>query len=232
MTSHDCLVTVLKHDMCHQLNLRVVTNSLCRKKKLREAYKLLCRMKLKGCNPDIIDYNTVILGFCKEGRASDACKVIKDMSSNGCLPNLVFYRTLVNGLCDQGMHDEAKKYAEEMMSNGFVHFSVCHALVKGFCNVGRVEEASELLHAMVRLGEAPHTETLVVILPRICAVVDTVSLQHMLDRILRLEINKDSRIVDVGGGLEEYLVKKMQAISMEEMIVPCLKEWKLVFFCN
>ncbi|KAK9137365.1 hypothetical protein Sjap_007959 [Stephania japonica] len=193
------------------LSYNTLLNSLCRKKKLREAYKLLCRMKVKGCNPDIVHYNTVILGFCKEGRAADACKVIKDMPSNGCLPNLVSYRTLVNGLCDQGMLDEAKKYAEEMLSKGFVHFSVCHALVKGFCNVGRVEEASELLQAMVRLGEAPHIETWVVILPRICDEVDTVSLQHKLDRILRVEINKDSRIVDVGSGLEEYLVKKMQA---------------------
>ncbi|MFQ6620179.1 hypothetical protein Gotur_000001, partial [Gossypium turneri] len=54
--------------------LEYLLNNLCRKKKLREAYKLLCRMKVKGCNPDIMYYNTFILGFCRERRAMNAVK--------------------------------------------------------------------------------------------------------------------------------------------------------------
>ena len=66
--------------------------------------------RLTSFFPDIVHYNTVILGFCREGRALDACKVLEDMPSNGCLPNLVSYRALVGGLSDHGKYDEAKTY--------------------------------------------------------------------------------------------------------------------------
>uniref|UniRef100_A0A5B7BSM2 Putative conserved oligomeric Golgi complex subunit 4 n=1 Tax=Davidia involucrata TaxID=16924 RepID=A0A5B7BSM2_DAVIN len=196
------------------LSYTTLLNSLCRKKKLKEAYKLLCRMTVKGCNPDIVHYNTVILGFCRERRALDACKVLEDMPSNGCLPNLVSYRTLVGGLCDQGMYHEAKNYMEEMLSKGFSpHFSVFHALIKGFCNVGKIEEAGGVLGEMLRHGEAPHVDTWVEIIPRICHVDDMVRIGDKLEQVLKVEIKPDTRIVEAGVGLEEYLIRKTRARS-------------------
>ncbi|XP_059634450.1 pentatricopeptide repeat-containing protein At4g01400, mitochondrial [Cornus florida] len=189
-------------------------NSLCRKRKLKEAYKLLCRMKVKGCNPDIVHYNTVILGFCREGRALDACKVLEDMPPNGCLPNLVSYRTLVGGLCDKGMYDEAKKYMEEMISNGFSpHFSVFHSLITGFCNIGRIEDACGMLEEMLRHGETPHMGTWEEIIPRICEVDDITKMRDILQEILKVEIRPDTRLMEAGVGLEEYLIRKTRARS-------------------
>ncbi|CAA2978011.1 pentatricopeptide repeat-containing At4g01400, mitochondrial-like [Olea europaea subsp. europaea] len=196
------------------LSYTTLLNSLCRKKKLKEAYKLLCRMKVKGCNPDIVHYNTVILGFCREGRAIDACKVLDDMPSNGCLPNLVSYRTVVGGLCSQGMYHEAKSYINNMMSKGFSpHFSVVHLLIKGFCNMGKIDEACEVLHEMLRHGENPHIESWAEMIPRICAVDDTEIITDTLKEVLKMEIKRDTRIVEVGAGLEEYLVKRIQTRS-------------------
>ncbi|KAJ0451669.1 putative tetratricopeptide-like helical domain superfamily [Helianthus annuus] len=107
-----------------------VLNSLCRKKKLREVYKVLCRMKVKGCDLDIVHYNTVL----------------EDMDANGCLPNLVSYQTLVGGLCSQGLYDEAKSYIDLMVSKGFSpHVSVWHVLVNGLCGVGKVDAACSVL---------------------------------------------------------------------------------------
>ncbi|XVE77339.1 hypothetical protein DITRI_Ditri13aG0054600 [Diplodiscus trichospermus] len=196
------------------LSYTTLLNSLCRKKKLREAYKLLCRMKVKGCNPDIVHYNTVILGFCREGRAMDAVKVLEDMPSNGCLPNLVSYRTLVGGLCDQGMFDEAKKYMEEMLLKGFSpHFSVSHALIKGFCNVGKIDEATEILGEMLKYGEMPHTDTWVAIIPGICIDCDTERIGEILEEVMKVEIKGDTRIVEAGIRLEDYLIKKIRSRS-------------------
>ncbi|XP_021280659.1 pentatricopeptide repeat-containing protein At4g01400, mitochondrial [Herrania umbratica] len=196
------------------LSYTTLLNSLCRKKKLREAYKLLCRMKVKGCNPDIVHYNTVILGFCREGRALDAVKVLEDMPSNGCLPNLVSYRTLVGGLCDQGMFDEAKKYMEEMLIKGFSpHFSVSHALVKGFCNVGKIEEAIGVFGEMLKYGEVPHMDTWVLIIPRICEDYETERMGEILEDVMKVEIKRDTRIVDAGTGLEDYLIRKIRSRS-------------------
>ncbi|GKU87854.1 hypothetical protein SLEP1_g2187 [Rubroshorea leprosula] len=194
------------------LSYTTLLNSLCRKKKLREAYKLLCRMKVKGCNPDIVHYSTVILGFCREGRAMDAVKVLEDMSSNGCVPNLVSYRTLVGGLCDQGLFDEAKRFMGEMLSKGLSpHFSISHALIKGFCNVGKIEEAVEVVGKMLKHGEIPYTDTWVTIIPRICEEDEMPRMREILEEVMKVEIKPDTRIVEAGGALEDYLIRKIRS---------------------
>ncbi|CAI9289450.1 unnamed protein product [Lactuca saligna] len=186
------------------LTYTTVLNSLCRKKKLREAYKLLCRMKVKGCNPDIVHYNTVILGFCRENRAHDACKVLEDMPANGCLPNLVSYRTLVGGLCNQGLYNEAKSYLDLMTSKGFSpHVSVLHVLINGLCNVGKIEDACCVLEGMLKSGEAPHFETWMDVVNRVCEVES-----ERLDKVLKVEIEPNTRIVNAGVDLQEYLIRK------------------------
>ncbi|KAJ4982152.1 hypothetical protein NE237_032989 [Protea cynaroides] len=194
------------------LTYTTLLNSLCRKKELREAYKLLCRMKVKGCNPDIVHYNTVILGFCREGRPLDACKVLQDMPSNACIPNLVSYRTLVSGLCEAGMFNEAKNYLQEMISKGFSpHFSVFHALVKGFCKIGKTDDACGVLLEMLRHGEAPHIDTWAELVPRTCDTIELMRLDDILGKIMKVDINRDTRIVDAGDGLEEYVIRRIQA---------------------
>ncbi|PPR88492.1 hypothetical protein GOBAR_AA32199 [Gossypium barbadense] len=207
------------------LSYTTLLNSLCRKKKLREAYKLLCRMKVKGCNPDILHYNTVIFGFCREGRAMDAVKVLEDMPSNGCLPNLVSYRTLVGGLCDQGMFDEAKKYMEEMLSKGFSpDFSVSHALIKGFCSVGKIDAATEVLGEMLEFREVPHTDTWGTIVPTICEDYETEKMEEILEEVMKIEIKRDTRIVEAGIGLEDYLIRKIRNRS-NVVIAGKLDDW-------
>ncbi|KZV52583.1 pentatricopeptide repeat-containing protein mitochondrial-like [Dorcoceras hygrometricum] len=194
------------------LSYTTLLNSLCRKMKLKEAYKLLCRMKVKGCNPDIVHYNTVILGFCRVGRGADACKVLDDMHANGCLPNLVSYQTIVGGLCNQGMHDEAKKYLKVMISKGhFPHRSVVHSLIKGFTNIGRIDDACEVLCEFLRHGKSPHVDSWNEILPRIYEADDGEDLEEILNNIVRVEMNPNTRIVDIGSQLEEYLIKKIKA---------------------
>ncbi|XP_015057207.1 pentatricopeptide repeat-containing protein At4g01400, mitochondrial [Solanum pennellii] len=196
------------------LSYSTLLNSLCRKKKFKEAYKLLCRMKVKGCNPDIVHYNTVILGFCREGRAADACKILEDMPSNGCLPNLVSYRTLVGGLSNQGMYDEAKNYMVEMMSKGFSpHFSVVHAVVKGFCNLGKIEEACGVAGSILSHGEPLHTDTWEEIVSRILEWDAAEKIGNTLVQLIQAEIKPETRIVEAGARLGEYLMNNIKSKS-------------------
>ncbi|KAE8657757.1 Pentatricopeptide repeat-containing protein [Hibiscus syriacus] len=167
------------------LSYTTLLNSLYRKKKLREAYKLLCRMKVKGCNPDIVHYNTVILGFCIQGRAMDAVKVLEDMPSNVCLPNSVSYRTLIGGLCDQGVFDEAKMLMEEMLAKGFsLHFS-----------------------------EVPHIDTWVTVVPTLCEDYEPERMEEILDEVLKVEIKRNTRIVEAGIGSVDHLIRKTRSKS-------------------
>ncbi|CAN4120215.1 unnamed protein product [Withania somnifera] len=196
------------------LSYSTLLNSLCRKKKFKEAYKLLSRMKVKGRNPDIVHYNTVILGFCREGRAADACKILEDMPSNGCLPNLVSYRTLVGGLSDQGMYDEAKNFMVEMMSKGFSpHFSVVHAVVKGFCNLGKIEEACGVAGSILRHGEPLHADTWEEIVSRVLEWDNAEKIGNILEEVLRAELKPETRVVEVGARLGDYLMNRIKSKS-------------------
>ncbi|KAK4791406.1 hypothetical protein SAY86_031819 [Trapa natans] len=194
------------------LSYTTILNALCRKTKLKEAYKLLCRMKVRGCNPDILHYNTVILGFCRKGHATDACKILMDMHSNGCSPNLVSYRTLVGGLCDQGMFDDAKKYMQEMLLKGFsLHFSIHRVLINGFCNVGKIKEACEVVEQLLGHREPPHLDSWGVVLPMICEENDKSRIENLLKDILKVEITRNTRLIDAAAHLEEYVIRKAKS---------------------
>nr|TKW34289.1 LOW QUALITY PROTEIN: hypothetical protein SEVIR_2G296700v2 [Setaria viridis] len=139
-----------------------VLNALCRKKQLREAYRLLCLMRGRGVSPDIVHYNTVIVGMCREGRPLDACKVVGDMVDSGCTPNAATYATLVNGLCVSGLYEKAEAYLVDMV------------VIKGYCGVGKVEEAAQIMTWMLDLGVAPHVESWSSVIRCVCNDEDCV----------------------------------------------------------
>ncbi|KAI4355312.1 hypothetical protein L6164_004098 [Bauhinia variegata] len=113
------------------------------------------------------------------------------------------------------MFDEASKYVEEMLSREFSpHFSVIDVLVKGFCNVGRIEEACGVLSKSLKHGEAPHLDSWAIIIPRICEVEENAKIRDVLEDVLKIEIKGDTRLVEAGGiGLENYLIRKIRAKS-------------------
>ncbi|CAL5383216.1 unnamed protein product [Camellia sinensis] len=89
------------------------------------------------------------------------------------------------------------------------HFSIFHALIIGFCNVGKVNEACGMLEEMLSHGEAPHVDTWVEIVPRICEVDETVGMGNLFEEVLKVEIMPDTRIVEAAAGLEEYLIRRI-----------------------
>lgn len=109
------------------------------------------------------------------------------------------------------MFDEAKKYMEEMLSKGFSpHFSVSHALIKGFCSVGKIDAATEVLGEMLEYREVPHTDTWGTIVPTICEDYETEKMEEILEEVMKIEIKRDTRIVEAGIGLEDYLIRKLR----------------------
>ncbi|KAB2595895.1 pentatricopeptide repeat-containing protein [Pyrus ussuriensis x Pyrus communis] len=85
------------------LSYMTLLNSLCRNKKLREEYKLPCRMKVKGCNPNIVHYNTVILGVMvlNVGRFEEACGVLEEVLNHREVPRTNTWITVVPRICEE-----------------------------------------------------------------------------------------------------------------------------------
>lgn len=79
--------------------------------------------------------------------------------------------------------------------------------------MGEIEDACEVLHKMSRRGKNQHIDSWAEIIPRICAVNDTEIIRDTLKEVLVVEIKPDTRMVKVGAGLEEYLIKKIQIRS-------------------
>lgn len=100
------------------------------------------------------------------------------------------------------------------MLKGFSpHFSIAHTLIKGLCNVGKVEEACGLLNELLKHEEVPHISTWQEVILRIYEVDEMERLGSLLDDVMKVEIKPHTRIVEAGAALEEYLIKRIQAKS-------------------
>nr|XP_043632352.1 pentatricopeptide repeat-containing protein At4g01400, mitochondrial-like [Erigeron canadensis] len=73
-------------------------------------------------------------------------------------------------------------------------------------NIWKIEEACEVLEGMLKSGEAPHLDTWMDVINRICEVET-----ERLEEVLKVEIEPHTRIVDTGVSLQEYLFKKGRA---------------------
>ncbi|KAJ8748462.1 hypothetical protein K2173_003358 [Erythroxylum novogranatense] len=175
----------------------ILMRAFCLNGRLSIAYKLFNQMFKRDLVPDVESYRILMQGLCRKGQVNGAVDLLEDMINKGYVPD----STLVGGLCDQGMFDEAKGYLPVMTSKGFSpHFSITNALVIGFCNSGRTEEACEVVEALLKRGEAPHMDTWDTIVPRICKVDEFERIEKMLDKVIKVEIKSDTRIVEAAIG--------------------------------
>lgn len=74
-------------------------------------------------------------------------------------------------------------------------------------------QACGLLGTMLNLGESPHVDTWMEIIPRICEVDEMVRMRSVLEEILKVEVTPHTRIVEAGAGLEEYLIRRIRHVS-------------------
>lgn len=59
-------------------------------------------MFVRGCNPNIHTFTSLLKGFLSQERMIEAYALWDGMIKEGVLPNVVTYNTLINGLCSVG----------------------------------------------------------------------------------------------------------------------------------
>jgi pentatricopeptide repeat protein len=52
---------------------------------------VLARMKATEVAPDVVAFNTLLVGFVTDGRFEDTFELVREMERRGCLPNAVSY---------------------------------------------------------------------------------------------------------------------------------------------
>lgn len=75
---------------------------------------------LRGCEPDIITFNTIANARCKYGlQPGMASAFLKEIESAGLRPDIVTYNTLLSGCISMKYYTEASEIVKEMEQCGF-----------------------------------------------------------------------------------------------------------------
>jgi pentatricopeptide repeat protein len=79
---------------------------------------LVDAMISRGHEPDIMTYNTIVLGLCKKGKIQMAINILHYMICERHQPDVVTYNTLLDGLRKKVEIEKAMNFLPEMISIG------------------------------------------------------------------------------------------------------------------
>lgn len=126
-----------------------------------KVHELLTMMSSKGCEADLITYNTAINARCKAGlKPGMAGSLLKDMQSAGVTPDVVTYNTLISACISGNARFEAEKIFEEMKICGCEpDIWSYNAMISVLGRSGAEESANELFDIMQAKGFVPDAVT-------------------------------------------------------------------------
>ncbi|KAJ6340341.1 hypothetical protein OIU77_008157 [Salix suchowensis] len=126
-------------------------NAHGKNKKMKMAMRVYFRMLKKGCDPDILTYNTLIHGFLKMGLFDKAWVLWNLMSDLGIQPDEVTYNLMICYYCKQGKLNCAFDYFVRISdANVKLGMWIYNVLINGLCHQGYVGEAIQVFDIMCK----------------------------------------------------------------------------------
>ncbi|GJX80127.1 pentatricopeptide repeat-containing protein [Tanacetum coccineum] len=120
----------------------VLVRDMCRRGRLDEACGLIGEMRVAGCEPDSKIYNYVLSGLCKREKISDAMSLVEEMKEKGVEPDEITFEIFITNLCRAGKMELVNESLERLITTGRApRLSTYLAIVKGYFNAGRYDEA-------------------------------------------------------------------------------------------
>ncbi|XP_042014293.1 putative pentatricopeptide repeat-containing protein At5g59900 [Salvia splendens] len=108
-----------------------------------------------GFGPNVVTYTAMINSLCKGGLVRKAEVLFKEMLVSGIFPNEITHGCFLDHLTREGNMEEAKRLHKAMLK-GFHGSTVSYnMLIRGFCKLGRIQEASQTLTKMSAKGISP-----------------------------------------------------------------------------
>nr|CAB3490852.1 unnamed protein product [Digitaria exilis] len=132
---------------------------LTQQNRLHDALQMLEKMGMKGTDPDVVTYTTVVDCLCDNKQFAEAVELWEDMVKRGLKPDTIACGVLIFGLCKNDRVNEAFELALRMLSLD-LELSVCiyNALISGFWrsgSIGMVKDAEDLMKKMEMSGVNP-----------------------------------------------------------------------------
>ncbi|XP_062163739.1 pentatricopeptide repeat-containing protein At3g22470, mitochondrial-like [Alnus glutinosa] len=164
-------------------------------------------MTSKGIQPDVFTYNSLIQGLCNFGRWKEAIKLWKEMVKRKIMPDVRTFNIVTDTLGKEWRFEEAKEVYDVMIQRGiyreiFPDVVTYNSLIGGFCRVGKLKNALELLHEMQDFFGRSEMEMEIVWIG-----YQTSSLFHeMEDKKLHLDIVIYSILIDGMYNAEKLMI--------------------------
>ncbi|KAL5575683.1 hypothetical protein UlMin_017382 [Ulmus minor] len=121
-----------------------------------EARNLFDEMLERGCQVDVLAYNSYLEALCKGGNADEAYKIFRGMKKKGIDPDACTYAIFIRAYCEANdVHsvfrvlDRMRRY--DLSLNVFTY----NCIIKMLCKNEKDEEAYQLLDEMVERGASP-----------------------------------------------------------------------------
>ncbi|KAJ0972708.1 hypothetical protein J5N97_020667 [Dioscorea zingiberensis] len=110
-------------------------------------------MRAKGCNPNVVTFNTLISGFFKEKRFTEGIGVAREMLDLGYSFSVATCEILVKGLCSEGREEEACDLLMSFSNRGSVPDGFeLFELIWRLCAKGKAELALKVFDEMWKRG--------------------------------------------------------------------------------
>jgi len=124
---------------------------------LDKCFEIQQKMRTNNVVSSQVTFGILLDACINDGALDKAARVFDEMVKNGCEMNTVLYTTLIKGFARASQTEKAMEIFESMRKDknvqpDLVTFSI---LIKGNCDVGRMDVALELLENLLTAGFQP-----------------------------------------------------------------------------
>jgi pentatricopeptide repeat protein len=146
----------------NRVTYNILLKGYCQQLQISKARELFQEMVTDaGIQPGVVTYNTLMDGCVLTDDSTGALAFFNEMRSRGIAPTTVSYTTLMKAFAMSGQPKMAHKVFEEMERDPRVAVdrAAWNMLVEGYCRLGLVETAKQVVERMKERGVQPDVAT-------------------------------------------------------------------------
>nr|CAB3478013.1 unnamed protein product [Digitaria exilis] len=146
----------------NRVTYNVLLKGYCQQLQMSKARELFEEMATNaGIQPGVVTYNTLMDGCVRTDDSAGAVALFNEMRSRGIAPSTASYTTLMKAFAASGQPKVAHKVFDEMERDPRVAVdrAAWNMLVEGYCRVGHLETAKQVVERMKERGVRPDVAT-------------------------------------------------------------------------
>lgn len=133
----------------------LLTQCLCENQRLDDAIELFEDMIVSGFAPVTSMYVNIVNEYCKMGKLDEAMSFLDKNNTLEIEP----YNSLLKGYCTASRLKEAIIYLQKLVDRGLADNTSWNIVIRGFCKVGNVGKAFEVIGRMIVSSYMPEQAT-------------------------------------------------------------------------